>query len=82
MKKEVFDISVNNVGLIVKTDLPVGPGNDAHEIWKGNDLLFVIRPHTEESNMPCWKLTQEYANINIDNEFISEVGDAIESHYL
>jgi len=82
MKKEIFDLTVDGIIYTVKTDLPVGPGNDDHEIWKGNDLLFVMNPHTENCDDPCWKLTPIYEKAGIDKEFISKVGEAIERHYL
>jgi len=62
--------------------LPVGPGNDKHEVRKGDSLLFGIQPHTDECDIPCWKFTQEYETAGISNEFMQQVGEAIEAQHL
>ena len=82
MQKEVFSVIVNGTKYIIITELPLGPDPVDHEVWLYGSLLFKINPQLNKCDEPCWTLTKEYSNQNINKELVQKIGEAIERHYL
>ena len=82
MKTEDFFVEVNGEQYQIKTTLPEGPENVDHEVWQHDKLLFVLNPHLNNCDEPCWSLKNEYADKNISKELVQEIGEKIEMHYV
>ena len=78
----MFQVPVNGVEYHIVTALPVGPDSVDHEVWNGDELVFVINPRLDKCDQPCWTLTSGYDNNSISKALVQEIGEAIERHYL
>ena len=82
MLNEVFQVMVNEVSYHVITSLPVGPNSVDHEVWNGDELIFIVNPRLDKCDQPCWTLSPGYINSKIDKALVQQIGEAIERHYL
>lgn len=80
--EEVFAVNVDGINYEIRSPMPVGPNDADHQVWRSNKLLFVIAPHLQTCDEPCWKLNKDYADRGIDLKLVSQIGEAIERHYL
>ena len=58
--------------------LPVGLDSVDHEVWNGDELVFVINPQLDKCDQPCWTLAPGYDNNSISKALVQEIGEAIE----
>jgi hypothetical protein len=82
MLTEDFFIQINGEQYKISTALPIGPENVDHKVWKDDKLLFILHPHTNQCDEPCWKLKAEYADENVNKELVQLIGEKIELHYV
>ena len=80
--EEVSTVTVDDVDLKIVSPMPAGPTDADYQVWHNNTLLFIINPHLESCDEPCWKLADQYNNIGVDPGVISRIGEEIERHYI
>jgi hypothetical protein len=84
MEQEIFTIQVpyngQAVDVEIRTAAPKGPDDADHEVWLAGQLAFVIEPHLDVCDSPCWQL--KTPDPRIDLELVSNIGMEIERHYL
>lgn len=81
METEDFFIEVDSQRYKISSALHA-PHNEDHEVWKDDELLFVLNHEFNESDEPCWTLKPEYKNKDIDLDLVSKISDKIESYYI
>ena len=82
MLNEIFQITVNDINYHIVTSLPEGPNSVDHEVWSGDELLFVINPRLDKCDAPCWQLTSGYMESKWNKALVQRIGEEIERHYL
>ena len=82
MEKGVFPITVDGKNYNIISTFPYGPNPDNHEVWNGDELLFVINPQLNASGDTSWILVGEYPYKNFDIDLVRKIGEAIEQYYL
>jgi len=82
MEKEVFPVIIDGKKYNIISTFPYGCRPDDHQVWNGDELLFIINPKLNEAGDPFWTLVGEYLYKNFDQDFVNKVGEAIEQYYL